>query len=72
VVTANYYKEQARVFALWAMAATDPALAQHLRGRAEEYLALAEQLELEGDTSQPALAEQLIQPKPAGDQSELC
>jgi hypothetical protein len=44
VPTASYYKDQARIFALWAMAATDPAVAQYLRTRAEDYLALSEKL----------------------------
>jgi nucleoid-associated protein YgaU len=45
VVTASYYREQARVFAVWALAATNPEVAKRLRTRADEYIALAEQLE---------------------------
>ena len=45
VVTARYYREQARVFAVWALAATNPEVAKRLRTRADEYIAMAEQLE---------------------------
>jgi hypothetical protein len=45
VATASYYREQARVFALWALAAINPEVAKRLRARADDYIALAEQLE---------------------------
>jgi hypothetical protein len=45
MASATYYRLQARVFALWALAATNPATAQRLRNRAAEYVALADQLD---------------------------
>jgi gluconate kinase len=53
VVTASYYREQARVFAVWALAATNPELAKRLRTRADEYIALAEQLEAQLEAMPP-------------------
>ncbi len=45
MVTASYYREQARILISRAASATDPAAAERLRQRAREYQMLAEDLE---------------------------
>lgn len=65
VVTASYYREQARVFAVWALAATNPEVAKRLRTRADEYIALAEQLE-----AMPPQAERRAEPASAPQQQQ--
>jgi hypothetical protein len=64
MVSPRYYRLQAQVFTLWALAATNPATQQRLRARADEYLRLAERLE-GGAQAQPQAGQQQqqIQPK---------
>jgi hypothetical protein len=72
MASASYYRLQARVFALWALAATNPATAQRLRSRAAEYVALADELDHavpppHAPPQPVAQQQQQIQPEPSLD-----